>query len=97
VGDRARALQLLSDMQHLRHEDGSYWTGFVFPENVNWPAEQTTYTAAAVILAVDALSLSTPGATIMRGTTLGPDFAEIGLECGCPDGVDSADRFSGRA
>ncbi len=92
LGDRARALQLLADMQHLRHEDGSYWTGFVFPENVNWPAEQTTYTAAAVILAVDALSLSTPGATIMRGTTL-PEFAEIGLECGCA----SADRFSGRA
>ena len=50
-----------------------------------------------MILAVDALSLSTPGATIMRGTTLGPEFAEIGLECGCRDGVDSADRFSGRA
>ena len=97
VGDRARALQLLADMQHLRHEDGSYWTGFVFPENVNWPAEQTTYTAAAVILAVDALSLSTPGATIMRGTTLGAEFAEIGLECGCPDLADSADRLSGRA
>ncbi|MEJ7796436.1 MAG: prenyltransferase [Nocardioides sp.] len=97
LGDRARALQLLFDMQHLRHEDGSYWTGFVFPENVNWPAEQTTYTAAAVILAVDALSLSTSGATIVRGTTLGPEFVEIGLECGCPDRLDSADRLSGRA
>ncbi len=97
IGDRSRAVQLLADMQHLRHEDGSYWTGFVFPENVNWPGEQTTYTAAAVILAVDALSLSTPGATIMRGTTLGPEFVEIGLECGCPDRFDSADRLSGRA
>jgi len=97
IGDRSRAVQLLADMQHLRHEDGSYWTGFVFPENVNWPGERTTYTAAAVILAVDALSLSTPGATIMRGTTLGPEFVEIGLECGCPDRFDSADRLSGRA
>jgi hypothetical protein len=70
-------------MQHLRHEEGSYWTGYVFPDEVNWPDEQTTFTAAAVILAVDALSLCTPGATIMRGTTFGPDFAEIGLECGC--------------
>ncbi|GAA1479308.1 prenyltransferase [Nocardioides aestuarii] len=83
LDDRARAVRLLSDMQHLRHEDGSYWTGFVFPENVNWPGEQTTYTSAAVILAVDALSLTTPGATIMRGTTLAAPFAEIGLECGC--------------
>ncbi len=97
LGDRERALRLLADMQHLRHEDGSYWTGFVFPENVNWPGEQTTYTAAAVILAVDALSLSTPGATIMRGTTLGPEFAQIGLDCGCPDQMDSsADRVAGR-
>jgi hypothetical protein len=92
LGDRDRALRLLADVQHLRHEDGSYWTGFVFPENVKWPDERTTYTAAAMILAVDALSLTTPGATIMRGTTL-PPFAEIGLECGCA----SADRLSGRS
>jgi hypothetical protein len=92
LGDRDRALRLLTDVQHLRHEDGSYWTGYVFPEDVNWPDERTTYTAAAVILAVDALSLTTPGATIMRGTTL-PPFAEIGLECGCA----SADRLSGRS
>jgi hypothetical protein len=93
LGDRERAVRLLTDVQHLRHEDGSYWTGFVFPENVNWPDERTTYTAAAMILAVDALSLSTPGATIMRGTTLAAPFAEIGLECGC----GSADRISGRS
>jgi hypothetical protein len=92
LGDRDRALRLLTDVQHLRHEDGSYWTGYVFPEDVNWPDERTTYTAAAMILAVDALSLTTPGATIMRGTTL-PPFAEIGLECGCA----SADRLSGRS
>jgi hypothetical protein len=93
LGDRARALRLLADMQHLRHEDGSYWTGLVFPEDVRWPVEQTTYTAAAVVLAVDALSLSTPGATIMRGTTLGEAFPEIGLGCGCA----SADRVARRS
>jgi hypothetical protein len=85
IGDRERAIPLLGDRQHLRHENGSYWTGSVFPERVTWPGEQTTYTAAAVILAVDALTLTTPGATIMRGTTLVPDFAEMGLECGCSD------------
>ena len=92
LGDRDRALRLLADVQHLRHENGSYWTGYVFPENVNWPDERTTYTAAAMILAVDALSLTTPGASIMCGTTL-PPFAEIALECGCA----SADRVSGRS
>ena len=47
-----------------------------------------------MILAVDALSLTTPGAGIMRGTTLAPDFAEIGLECGC---AVSRRRVAGRA
>ncbi|HYH35830.1 MAG TPA: prenyltransferase [Nocardioides sp.] len=84
VGDRERAVRLLRDMQHLRRPDGSYWTGYVFPDRVNWPSEQTTFTAAAVLLAVDALSLATPGATIMTPTAFGPEFAEIGLQCGCP-------------
>jgi hypothetical protein len=95
IGDRERALRLLSDMQHLRTDDGSYWTGYVFPEGVNWPHEQTTYTAAAVVLAVDALSEGTPGADIMRGTTLAPDFAELGLECGCRSDDGSGERLAG--
>jgi hypothetical protein len=90
IGDRPRALQLLADMQHLRAEQGKYWTGYVFPDDVNWPVEHTTYTAAAVILAVDALTHTTAGADIMRGTTLAPDFAELALECGC----QSADRVA---
>ena len=93
LGDRDRALQLLADVQHLRTEDGKYFTGYVWPEKVNWPDEHTTYTAAAVILAVDALSNGSGGAGIMRGASLAPDFAEIGLECGCPSG----DRVAGIA
>ena len=91
LGDRRRSLQLLADMQHLRAEAGRYFTGYVFPDDVNWPAEHTTYTAAAVVLAVDALTGATPGSDIMRGTSLAPHFAEIALECGC----ESADRVAG--
>ena len=88
LGDHARAMKVFADMQHLRHENGSYWTGLVtndpdHPDGVHWPHEQTTYTAAAVILAADELSRTTPGSGIMRGETLAPDFEEIGLECGC--------------
>jgi hypothetical protein len=83
LGDRGRALQLFRDMQHLREEDGRYWTGYVFPESVNWPVEHTTYTAAAVVLAADVLGHGTPGSDIMRGATLGAPFVEIALECGC--------------
>jgi hypothetical protein len=83
LGDRARAVTLLLDMQHLRADDGGYWTGYVYPDDLNWPVEHTTYTAAAVVLAVDALSHTTPGADIFRGSSLPGRFAEIGLECGC--------------
>ena len=94
IGDHRRALTLLEDMQHLREPDGRYWTGYVWPDETIWPAEHTTYTAAAVILAVDALGEvaghSTAGSGIMRGTSLGPHFGELALECPC-----SGQRVSG--
>ena len=46
-----------------------------------------------MILAVDALSSTTPGADLVRGVTLPRPFPEIGLECGC----ESADRLSRRS
>ena len=63
LGDRPRALTLLREMQHLRHESGGYWTGWVYEDpaypndnpNALWPEERTAFTAAAVILAADAL------------------------------------------
>lgn len=92
LGESERAHRLFADMQHLRHDEGGkYWTGWVYTDAVNWPAEQTTYTAAAVVLAADALSRTTPGSGIMRGESLAPDFAELGLECGCA----SADGLAG--
>jgi MMP endo-(1,4)-3-O-methyl-alpha-D-mannosidase len=83
LGDRSRATALLRDMQHLRAVDGSYWTGYVYADEAIWPAEQTAYTAAAVVLAVDALSHSTAGSDVFRGSSLPFGFPEIGLECGC--------------
>ena len=29
--------ELFADMQHLRHDDGSYWTGYVYPDDARWP------------------------------------------------------------
>ncbi|GAB3860177.1 prenyltransferase [Nocardioides maradonensis] len=98
LGEPARARRLVADMQLLRESDGRYWTGWVYddparpapagePRNVYWPHEQTTYTAAAVLLAIDALGEtyghSTPGSGIMRGTSLAAHFDEIALECAC--------------
>ena len=83
IGDHERALEQFTAMQHLRADHGRYWTGYVYPDDVHWPDEHTTYTAAAVVLAADELSRTTPASGIMRGDSLAPHFEEIALECGC--------------
>jgi hypothetical protein len=89
LGDHGRARTLLADMQHLRHDDGGYWTGYVYPDRAVWPQEITGYTSAAVILAVDALSGSTPGADIFRGTSL-PADVDTWSDCGCADALTTS-------
>jgi hypothetical protein len=88
LGRHEQARNLLADMQHLRDPDGSYWTGYVFADRARWPVERSTWTAAAVILATDALSRTTGGADIFRGTTYRPAVADGGHACGrCHDGT----------
>ena len=55
-GEPGRARRLLADVQHLREDDGSYWTGLVYDEDARWPAERSSWTAAAMVLADDALA-----------------------------------------
>lgn len=56
VDERSAALQLFEWAQQLRDDDGAYFTGLVFPERVHFPdQERSSYTAAAVILAADAI------------------------------------------
>jgi hypothetical protein len=94
LGDH-RGWQLFADMQHTRHEGGLYWTGWVFPENVHWPREQTTYTAAAVLLAADALTRTTPASGLFRGECLPPEPRPLPGSCGCVD-EGAAAGVSGR-
>lgn len=70
LGEHDRAVQQLAAMQHLRDPDGSYWTGYVFADQKRWPEEQSSWTAAAVILAADALTRTTLGNGIFRGEDL---------------------------
>jgi hypothetical protein len=90
AGERAKARSLLADVQHLRDHEGGYWTGYVYADETIWPRQCTTYTAAAVVLAVDALSATTPGSDIFRGRSLPADFPTLGLECGCLDDASRA-------
>jgi hypothetical protein len=93
LGDRDRARTIFGDAQHLRQADGAYWTGYVYPDQVSWPAEHTSFTTAAALLAHDALAGVTGGAGFVRGTGLVPEPESFGLECGC----DSADALAGRS
>jgi hypothetical protein len=66
TGNTDRALALLADVQHLRYQDGSYWTGWQFANGAHYPAERSAWTAAAMILAADALSGTTGGSGLFR-------------------------------
>ena len=59
-------IEQVAAMQHLRVDDGSYWTGFVYPDDARWPVERTTWTAGAVVLAADALSGATSASGLFR-------------------------------
>ncbi|MDO0974121.1 prenyltransferase [Mycolicibacterium frederiksbergense] len=82
VGDRTRALEQFTAMQHLREVDGSYWTGLVFTDGKRWPVERTTWTGAAMVLAADALSRTTPAGGIFHGAEL-PRGLEGEFDCAC--------------
>jgi hypothetical protein len=69
LGEGERGAQLLTEVQHLRELDGSYWTGLVFDEDVRWPVERSSWTAAAVVLAADALA-GGPTLALFRGDSL---------------------------
>ena len=60
IGDMSTATDLLRWTRHHRRHDGAYWTGIVYPAGELFPPdEHTTYTAAAVVLAVDGITQTT--------------------------------------
>jgi len=65
VGQRDTAEELFGWAQQFRHDDGRYWTGTVFPDEARFPAgERSTYTAASVVLAADALVGGSPASAL---------------------------------
>jgi MMP endo-(1,4)-3-O-methyl-alpha-D-mannosidase len=87
LGDRGRALALFTDIQHLRDRDGAYWTGWQFANRAHFPAERSSWTAAAMILAADALSHTTAGSGLFRDAGTPGVPAPTGTRaCGCAPG-----------
>ena len=71
IGRTEQARALLTWVQYLREPDGAYWTGCVHPDEIHFPGgEQSTYTAAAMILAWDALAGATRASGMFRGVGL---------------------------
>ncbi|BAN01239.1 glycoside hydrolase family 15 protein [Ilumatobacter coccineus] len=72
MGDTSTATDLLQWTRTHRRDDGSYWTGIVYPVEggkhdapVLFPFdEHTSYTAAAVVLAVDAITRTTQASNL---------------------------------
>jgi len=65
--DRPEAARLVfCCLAGKRYDDGSYWMGVTFPDSVIWPEERTSWTAAAVLLAYDALNNLTPAGCLFN-------------------------------
>jgi hypothetical protein len=86
IGERDRASILFNWICDKKYEDGSYWMGVTFPDGVIWPEERTSWTAAAVLLADDALNELTPASRLFshdfwsRGDVV-PELADGGPPC----------------
>jgi len=79
LGLTSQALDLFACTSRHRREDGAYWTGIAYPDKVTFPhAETTSYTAAAIILASDALTSSSGASGLFRHGVLAapPDLSE---------------------
>lgn len=71
LGRRQEAASLLDWVQDQRCPDGSYMTGVVYPQRSSFPRlERTSYSAAAMILAADALGGKGPASGLFLGRSL---------------------------
>jgi hypothetical protein len=66
-GLTSRARQVFSWLQPFRTDRDAYWTGLGYPERLPYPEnEESTYTAATVLMAADALAGDSPTSTFFR-------------------------------
>ncbi|WP_237457320.1 prenyltransferase/squalene oxidase repeat-containing protein [Pseudomaricurvus sp. HS19] len=76
AGEHGKAIHLYGWLHQWRDgSDGAYWTGYQYREQVLWPEEKPTWTAAAVILAADAITEHTGAARLFLQSQLLPEKA----------------------
>ena len=78
VGEETKAWDLFRWAQALRCDDGAYYTGIVYPQLKTFPGdERSTYTAAAVVLAHDALTGTSPASGLFVDHDALPDLVDV--------------------
>ncbi|MCZ2525173.1 prenyltransferase [Streptomyces sp. SCUT-3] len=87
IGESERAVQILRWIQHLRAEDGMYWTGYVFADEAIWPEERTSWTAGSVLLAVAAIGGDEATTAVFGGERLPAGLAPAEDDCDCLPGA----------
>jgi hypothetical protein len=95
IGDTACALDLLDQIQLLRDPTGAYWTGWNYLSSRHYPDERSSYTAAAIVLAADALCGATGGSSIFRDAAADPAAVMPADDAAC--GCEPRERAAARA
>ncbi len=67
IGEDVRAKTLLGWCAPLRDDRGGYSMGWQSEEQINWPDERPSWTAAAMVLALDAVHQITPANRVLCG------------------------------
>lgn len=60
MGNRQQARVVFQWVENRKFEDGTFWTGFTFPDMTVWPGEKLTWNNAVALMAADALYDLTP-------------------------------------
>ena len=95
IDEYDRAEVVFNWIKDKKYDDGSYWMGVTFPDAIIWPEDKTTWTAAAVIIAYDALNILTPAYNLFSHRF----WSETGLwlphmsECSFPSSVDMEGEY----
>lgn len=70
AGCHSRGRAVFDSIRRYQAEDGSWWTGYAFADDVMWPDERPTWTAGSVLLAADALDHLTPASRLFTAVAL---------------------------
>lgn len=65
LGAQDIARQILQLQFNHRDEDGCFWMGYQFEQDIFWPREKPSWTQAAVVLAVETLRRGSPTAHLL--------------------------------